>query len=185
MDYLETGLERIQELRHAPTPGDFLKARIAAVAEALSLAGLEQLYCEFCNEVLNKVALFLYRRDSDGYLPHVDPVSHRIIVAMPWGSIGWADWGLRQWEGDVLRMCLLERSAQPDPPRPPLFYYAGEARRWHLDIAAYGNLALAQRYLKMETITLETWRKHHAAWREFKQSENIANRERRQSKGLP
>lgn len=180
---LQESLERIQAIRHAPTPDAYVRQRMAEAAESLSLAGIEQMHVENCNEALRKVVVLLYHRDTDHYLPHLDNVSHRIIVPMPWASIGWQKWALRQWEGDVLRMCLLARQAQPNPPRPALFYYASESRRWHLDIDSYANLALAQRYLEREPIRLPDWRRHHALWRENRQAENIANRQRRQPKG--
>ena len=161
---LQTGLERVQVIRNGETPGQFVKQRIAETAHNLTLAGDVALHVELASEALHKAVALLYERDIDGVLCNVDYITGRILRPMPWGSKGWALWGLREMEGSVLRAILRERSNKQEP-RPPLFIYSEAERLWRLDADSYSNLALAQRFLEREPIKLADWRKYHSAKR--------------------
>lgn len=178
---LQNGLDRIQEVRFTESPSAYIKARIAQAAKELSLAGDMALHVAIANEALCKVTALLYETAGDNWLCNVDSVTSRILVVVPWGSKGFASWGLRKWESDVLRSILIARSGQREP-RPALFDYSPELRTWFLATDSYGNLALAQRFLAKEPVTVDLWRAHYDGWKQQQCSEHAAYRQRRDSK---
>ena len=178
---LQTGLARVQEVRFTESPTAYIKKRIGQAAQELSRAGDTAVHCEIVNEALCKVTDLLYTTDSDGWRANVDSVTGRIMVVLPWGSTGFATWGLRKWEADVARSILIARSSQREP-RPALFDYSPELRTWFLNTGDYGKLVHAQHYLQREPVSLALWRAHYARWKQGQASEFAAYRQRRDSK---
>lgn len=151
--------DRKQDIR-AAGPGSYVKQRIADAADALSLAGTMAARVELANEALCKLVELLYTPDTDGAPVHVDPISMRIMVPVPWGSSGWKHWGLRAHEATVLRRILLARqSSWQAGQRPPLFVYGADVRYWTLNIGDYPSHNGAAFWLRGSSIALAEWRK--------------------------
>lgn len=150
-------LSRVAEIRHAETPGVYLKQRIAESAQSLSKAGELAARVEAINEALTAFTSLLYQADTDGSFANVDAVTYRILVPCPFGSSGWRKWGLRAWEAGELRQFLAKRCTMSDK-RPALFDYNAESRTWHLNVADYGTFEAAAHYLKREPMTIKALR---------------------------
>ena len=163
MDFIESTLERIPGIRQAELPGHYIKQRLAKTAQELSLRGEAQAHCEIVNEALCRVTQLLYEADTDGTFANVDHKTYRILIPLAWGSDGFKMWGIRQWEADVLRAILIDRSAQ-NSKRPALYDFSPVSRRWFLNVSDYGSYDLAQRFLQREAVTLATWRLFSAQW---------------------
>lgn len=164
MDFIET-LERIPGIREAETPGHYIKKRLAKTAQELSLRGDLQAHVEIINEALCKVTELLYQADTDGSFANVDHKTYRILVPVAWGSDGFKLWGIRQWEADVMRAILIDRSNQKNK-RPALYDFSTVNKRWFLNVSDYGSYELAQRFLQREPVTLATWRIFSTQWHE-------------------
>ena len=157
MDFMDAQLERIQQIRHAETPGTYIKKRIAENAQTLSKAGELAARVEAINEALTAFTSLLYQADTDGSFANVDAVTYRILVPCPFGSSGWRVWGLRAWEAGELRRFLAKRATMTDK-RPALFDYNSESRTWHLNVSDYGSFDAAAHYLKREALTIKALR---------------------------
>ena len=158
---------RVGEMRVAEAPGAYLKERVAAVAANLSLSGEVARQCAVINEALLKAVALLYEKDADGAWANVDCITYRIRVPMPWGSVGWRLWGLRQWEGRVLRSLLIRRAqVGQGAVRPALFDYNAEGNTWHLDVQSYVTPELATRFMQKESIKLGEWRRYARMFQE-------------------
>lgn len=155
-------VDRKNEIRTMAQPAGMVKQRIAQAAQDLNRAGNMALHVELANEALTKFTIMLYHKDQDGAWANIDGRTHRLLVPAPWGSKGWRKWGLRKWEGAVLRSIMLERVK--DTRRPCLFDYNGEARLWHLNVIDYGVFDAAQHYLNRSPITLAEWRKYASTY---------------------
>ena len=160
MDLLQV-IDRKNEIRSMAQPAGMVKQRIAQAAQDLSRAGSMALHVEMANEALCKFTAMLYQRDTDGTWANVDAITHRLLVPAPWGSAGWKRWGLRKWEGAVLRSIMLDRVR--DSRRPCLFDYNAEGRTWHLNLVDYPTLDAADHYLKRGAISLPEWRRYPKA----------------------
>lgn len=150
-------LERIQEIRHAETPGTYIKQRIAENAQRLSKVGELAARVEVINEALTGFTAMLYQADTDATFANIDNVTFRILVPAPFGSSGWKLWGLRAWEAGELRRFLMERCRMKDK-RPALFDYNSESRTWHLNASDYPSFLHAGHYLQREPMTAKSLR---------------------------
>lgn len=152
-------IDRKHEIRSLPEPPQNVRQRMAQAAEQISLAGVVAARVEVANEAIYRFAGILYQRDSDGAYPNLDAVTKRIIVAAPWGNVGWKRWGLRHWEARRLRKILLKRQAQFTPKqRPPLFAFDVDGRFWYLNIHDYSTYEAAQHWLTRGSVTVQEWR---------------------------
>ena len=97
----------------AAGPGPYVRSRIAEAADALSLKGTMAGRVELANESLSKLVVLVYEADTDRKANNVDLVSLRILIPLPWGSMGWRHWGLRAHEANVLRAIMLGRQRSP------------------------------------------------------------------------
>lgn len=150
--------DRKAEVR-ASGPGAYVRQRIAEAAEGLNLAGTLAARVELANEALCRLTELMYIADTDGAPVHVDPVSLRICVPLPWGSAGWRRWGLRAHEATVLRRILLSRQAShKEGQRPPLFVYDADLRYWTLNAPDYPSHQAAAFWLRGSAIKLAEWR---------------------------
>lgn len=161
MDLLQV-VDRKNEIRTMAQPAHMVKQRIAQAAQDLNRAGSMALHVELANEALCKFVAMLYHKDQDGAWANIDGRTHRLLVPAPWGSKGWRKWGLRKWEGAVLRSIMLARVQ--DARRPCLFDYNGEVRLWFLNVTDYGVFDAAQHYLNRSPVTLAEWRKYASTY---------------------
>ena len=151
-------VDRKNEIRAAALPASVIKQRIAQAADELSKAGDVAARVEVANEAISKLTSILYQRDIDGIYPNLDNVTKRIIIAAPWGSVGWKRWGMRHWEAGIVRKILMPRQANyTQKQRPPLFVYS-ESRYWYLNLFDYPTLETAQHWLQRSAITVQEWR---------------------------
>jgi len=155
-----------------------LRERMATAAASLSRLGMAKAESILANDALAAAINLLYEQDARGRLTNVDPGTWMIRVPMPFGRDGAAQWGLKDWEGRILRSVLFARQekAKPSaelrskPATPPLFYFA-ENKRWQLNIGDYPTAAAANAYLTRYPITPESWLSHrdyHTAKRQSK-----------------
>ena len=150
-------LERVSEIRSAPSPDVYIKRRVAKSAQELSKAGELAARVEVITEALTKFTALLYQADTDGQLCNVDYANYRLLVPAPWGASGWRVHGLRHWEATALRGHLMERSMQVGK-RPALFEYNTECRTWHMNALDYSSFEMAQRYLQKEALSVSKLR---------------------------
>jgi len=160
-DFLDTTLTTIQELRHAETPGAFLKQRMATSADSLSNAAKIQSSVEVANEALFKLTSILFET-VDRIPVNVDAKTYRLLIPAPWGDSGYSKWGMRSTEARILRSVLMWRAH--NDPKSALFDYGD--RRWFLNVATYKSAAAALAHLKEKPITSREWMRHTNAWHE-------------------
>lgn len=172
-DFIDGTLSAIQELRHAPTPGTYIKQRLQFNAEELSNAARIQGAIEMSNEALFKVVSLLYET-VDRFPVNVDSRTYRVLIALPWGDTGYKRWGMHAVEARILRALLIARSK--NPKTPALFDY-GDGR-WHLAVQHYASAALAADYLRTHPITSKEWMRHVNVWREGERQRGERRRKR-------
>ncbi len=151
-------LERMGETREAqPTP--FTPARaVAAAGDELTRRGLAALAVEHLQAALFRVVELAYEEDVDGRLCNVDSHDGRLLIPVPWGSVGHRRYGLRRREADVLRFFLLESmTARPGAP-VPLFQYDHEQRAWFVNLADYSTRTAAGSWLKQSGLTVRAYK---------------------------
>ncbi len=159
---LDKLITRTQELRQAlPTPS--VKQRLAETAQALSRAGDNQARVELLNEAIMALISILYETDAAQYPANIDGKTWRLLVPAPWGRAGWRVWGLRYWEGEILRKAMLIRAEQRRPA--PLFDYNEGGRTWHLNLGTYPQIDAAFSYVRSYPITLTEWHRHADIYR--------------------
>jgi len=157
----------------APTFGrvnENLRERMATAAASLSRLGMAKAEAILGNDALAQAVALLYELDARGRLVNVDPATWLIRVPMPFGRNGGPLWGLKDWEGRILRSILFARQEKAKPATPPLFYFA-ENKRWQLNLGDYPDIQSANAYLKRCPITPESWLSHrdyHTAKRQPK-----------------
>ena len=134
------------------------KQRLAGAAAELNQAGSLQAQIEVCEAALVALATLLYATDADGQPANIDPLTGRILIALPWGSKGWRRWGLRKPEANHLRQIMIARSAPKRGGRAALFCYAPDSNQWYLDCEAYPTHDLALAYIKAHGPQLGEWR---------------------------
>jgi hypothetical protein len=159
-------LERKIDVRLS-RPREYVRQRMAEAGDKLNRAGKEAARVELVNEALCRLVELVYQRDADGTLANVDSVTYRLLLPAPWGSKGWRWWGLRAWEGQVLRNLLRARQAAfRQGQRPPLFTYDRETRTWLINLEDYPSLEAAGFWLKGSAITLAEWRRYSKQWQD-------------------
>jgi hypothetical protein len=151
-------LARMEETRQAH-PSPFTPARaVTAVGDELTRRGLAALAVEHLQAALFRVVELAYEEDVDGRLCNVDSHDGRLLIPVPWGSVGHRRYGLRRREADVLRFFLLERMT-PRPGAPvPLFQYDHERRAWFVNLADYSTRAIAGSWLKQSGLTVRAYK---------------------------
>lgn len=163
---LDTLFDRAVAIRQA-SPTATIRQRMAENAEAISKEGDNQARVELLNEACLALTVKLYATDPDGRLCNVDSKTGRILIAKPWGSAGWRKWGIRYWEGLILRKILITRSQMRRGA--PLFDYS-ESGQWYLSLHDYPRLDNALGYWKAHPISLRDWRLFADAYREEAQA---------------
>ena len=104
-DFLDSTLTTIQDLRHAETPGAFIKQRMAASADSLSNAARIQAAIEIANEALCKLASILYKT-IDRQPVNVDAKTYRLLIPAPWAIAAIASGACVQPKPASFVLCL-------------------------------------------------------------------------------
>lgn len=127
-----------------------------AAAQTLTRRGIMAAKAEIANQALWAIVDVLFDEDADYVLSNVDE-DGRILIAKPWGRLGYKAWGLRATEAKALNHILRQRS---DTEPQPLFVYDATIRDW---LVGRGyTRRMAGSYLRTTPVTLSEWR---AAWR--------------------
>lgn len=130
---------------------------LRAAAEAISLANVDAATCELLSEALARLVVIAYQEDAGG-MCNVDVITGRLLIPLPWGRNGYAKWGLRPQEANILRQVLFDW--QEDAPA--LLRYDRMRRSWFVDLYYYGDLSLAKRWLAKHQIDVRTYRSARA-----------------------
>ena len=177
---LQKSLHQAQKVRAAAIPENYLKQKIATVAEVRSLAGDIQARIGECEEAVLKLIDLLYQKDVDGVFANVDSQTGKILRPLPWGQAGYKLWGLRDLSATVLRTWFMKRSAKyGEMVRPALFIYNQSDRRWYLNIEDYATKEGAYFFLRKEKLTIAEWR----ALAYVKQEKNRGYHQKRKGRG--
>lgn len=131
------------------------RARAQNVSAQLTKVGAAAGYAEKLNSAAFEAIHRIYTPDLDGVLCHVDAATGRILIPMPWGSVGRPLYGLRRTEGDTLRRYLQHLEAQKHPRR--LFWCEGQ--RWYLNLREYPDLEDALLYWRLVELSAVHWRR--------------------------
>lgn len=150
---------RIGEIRHNPVVVDaYVKQRLTVNTATLTRTGEMAARVEAITEALVRFTKLLYELDTDGTLANVDFRTGRILIPAPFGSVGWKRWGLRDWEGRVVRRFLMDRCRQR-AGRPALFDFNDGQRTWHINNVDYATWIDAAGFLQTEPLTVRALKK--------------------------
>lgn len=150
MNDISMTLERKQELSNA-APERYTGLR--AVAESLSLRNVDAATCELFNEALARLMALAYEEDAGGYC-NIDRVTGKILIPLPWGRNGYAKWGLRPQEANILREILFTWQREA----PTLFFYDRLRRAWFVNVGDYANIHLAKQWLVRHQVSIGVYR---------------------------
>lgn len=131
------------------------RQRAADVSQSLSRRGAAAATAELLNEAVFKAIRYLYEEDADGVPPNVD-ADGKILIPLPWGSVGRPRYGLRRTEGDTLRRYVQWLETQRRPAAR-LFYF--ESTKWYLDCWTYPTEADALAYWRIVAVNASIWRR--------------------------
>lgn len=147
---IDTTLERKAALSQA-APARHTTLRSAA--EKLSRMNADGAVCELMNEALARLVVLAYEQDAGGFC-NVDGATGRLLIPLPWGRNGHAQWGLRPQEANILRDILF--AWQHDAPA--LLAYDSMRRSWFVNLREYGSVHLAKRWLKAHQVGIGDYR---------------------------
>jgi hypothetical protein len=131
------------------------RGRAADMSASLTRTGAAQATAELLNEATMKAIGLLYEVDADGVPANVDS-DGKILIPLPWGSVGRPKYALRRTEGDSLRKYIQHLEAQRRPA-VRLFYF--ENGRWYLDCWTYPTKADALAYWRLVAVNASVWRR--------------------------
>ena len=159
MPRLPQQLERIHNLYDAPPPRPHTKPRrsaaFSAIIDRLTLVGQVVGKVQYANALLLGVVELLYDVDCDEEYANFD-IDGRVIVALPWGSAGCYEWGVRTSEAKALRWIMMRRGEAPHP----WIVYRPESKGWYV---TQRTIHYPNSTLKNAPITNEEWRRAWAA----------------------
>jgi hypothetical protein len=150
MNGLTDTIERKVGLSHA-TPQRHTTLR--AAAQSLSLRNVDGAICELMNEALARLVLLLFETDAGGYC-NMDGVTGRILVPVPFGRNGYARWGLRPQEANILRQILFNW----EKDLPSLLRYDKSRRAWFVCLGDFDNVGDAKGWLRQHQVTIGVYR---------------------------
>ena len=140
-------------------PDPHTPARLASVAQDLTLKGYALTRAELLCEAMIAAAWLCFELDTDGSFANVD-VDGRCLRPMPWGKAGHRLWGLRRTERDVLN-AVLRDWAQPKRGEPlPLWVWDGEVRSWFVNLGDYSSFDAAKAFLSHRSVTSRLYKKY-------------------------
>lgn len=129
--------------------------RMSQRAEELSRAGTMQAHLDVCVAAMVALTNVLYATDADNRQPNLDEVTGRILIPLPWGSTGYKRWGLRRWEGYVLRKVLIAKCRRGGAV---LFGFDDATNQWYLDTETFPTVNSALLWIHQHGPTLHEWR---------------------------
>lgn len=147
-------IERIQATYTTPATRPHTKPRrspFGAIVDRLTLVGQVVNRVEFANALLLGVVELLYDVDADNEYANFD-MDGRVIVALPWGSIGHVEWNVRSSEANCLRRIMMQRGMRPDA----WIVYRPESKGWYVTQRTSRH---AYAMLTAVPVTNEEWRK--------------------------
>jgi hypothetical protein len=130
---------------------------VQRLAANLSRRNVDMAIVELFMEVMQRLTQLAYET-SEGVLCNVDPVTHRFLIAAPFGRNGHKRWGLSRSEGIVLREMIQQRQVQTDSRPPGLFLYDRTRRCWICNMFDFDTLAGAQRYWAQWPLVVQEYR---------------------------
>lgn len=134
----------------------FIKRQVGAAAEVQSRRLLAAAHAELCNRALGRFVELCYDETEAGTLCNLG-VGGVVLnhLPVPWSRTRYADYGLTDHGGRVLRVLLVTQLERQAPSRRLLRYAAG---KWMVNLTAYPHLAAAQAWLQgCATITADQW----------------------------
>lgn len=140
----KVGLSNAEPQRHTT---------LRAAAESLSLRNVDAAICELMNEALARLVLLAYEQDAGGYC-NMDGATGKLLIPLPWGRNGYARWGLRPQEANVLRQILFDWAQ----PGPTLLLYDRTRRAWFVNLRDFANAHLAKRWLTQHQVSITMYR---------------------------
>jgi hypothetical protein len=126
---------------------------LRAMAESLSLKNVDQATCELMNEALSRLVLLAYEVDGGGYC-NIDEATGKLLIVAPWGRNGYARWGLKPQEANILRQILFDWAQ----PGPSLLQYDRTRRAWFVNLRDFANIHLAKRWMTHHQISVGLYR---------------------------
>jgi hypothetical protein len=109
--------------------------------------------CELMNEALARLVLLAYEQDAGGYC-NIDAATGKLLIPLPWGRNGYALWGLRPQEANILRQVLFDWERDV----PSLLRYDRGRRAWFVCLGDFGNVHLAKAWLRQHQVTIGVYR---------------------------
>lgn len=150
MNGVTVTMERKAELSKA-TPQRHTTLR--AAAQTLSLRNVDGAACELMNEALARLVLLAYEVDAGGFC-NIDAATGKLLIPLPFGRNGYARWGLRPQEANILRQVLFDWQLEP----MPLFEYDRMRRAWFVNLRDFANVHMAKGWLKKRQVTIAVYR---------------------------
>jgi hypothetical protein len=147
---IEATLERKAQLSTAEPQRH---TTLRAAAESLSLRNVDGAVCELMNEALARLVVLVYEQDAGG-LCNVDGDTGRVLIPLPFGRNGYAKWGLRPQEANILREVLFVWEHDV----PALLHYDRMRRSWFVNLRDYANIHLAKKWLTKHQIGINDYR---------------------------
>lgn len=166
MPRIANELARISDTYTAPPPRPHTRKRRSAfghIVDRLTLVGQVMTKTEFANALLLAVVELLYDVDADGEFANFD-IDGRVLVPLPWGSAGYAEWNVRVTEARCLRYIMAQRGTKPGA----WIEYRPATRSWHVTQRTRRH---PEALLKAAPITNDEWRQ---AWAVTRTAWNVA-----------
>lgn len=126
---------------------------LRAAAESLSLRNVDAAVCELMNEALARLVLLAYEVDAGGFC-NIDGATGKLLIPLPWGRNGYARWGLRPQEANILRQVLFDWQY----PGPCLLLFDRTRRAWFVNLYDFGDIDAAKGWLKKHQVTITGYR---------------------------
>ncbi len=126
---------------------------LRTVAENLSLRNVDAATCELMNEAVTRLVMLAYEVDVFGFC-NIDGVTGKLLIPAPWGRNGYARWGLRPSEANILREILF---AWQEKGGALLTYDRGR-RAWFVDLRSYPQVHIAKGWLRGHQISVKEYR---------------------------
>lgn len=143
-------IHRKGDIREAPTPKPATVSRLGNLGETLSRKNTLGAKAELCNEVLYKLTTLLYEKVG-GQFVNIDPITAQVLIPMPTGWKFYRLYGLRKSEAVSLRKQLLYWQ---NNERYPWLIYAGERKRWYINLEHYPTVDAACSFLDSHKVDI-------------------------------
>jgi hypothetical protein len=101
--------------------------------------------------------LLAYEQDAGG-LCNVDGATGRLLIPLPWGRNGYARWGLRPQEANILRQILFDWQYSG----PSLLLYDRARRAWYVNLYDFDHSDVAKGWLAKHQVSIGVYRSARA-----------------------